>query len=164
MRAGGDEKLVIAQDLAAIQDDLLFLQFETDGLAAAQPVHMVERLEIRLGEVQALQGPLAAQVLVQDAAGIDIFILGYEDDLALLVKFAQLAHGVDAGGGGAEDHVSHLSTSTSVMACMGHFSTHMGFGVLPSVLRCTHILHFMISLCPMESYFRMPKGQDMMHI
>ena len=50
---------------------------------------------------------------------------------------------------------SHPCTSSSVIACIGQRSTHIGFAV-PSVLLCTHILHFIISIFDRLSYFSTP--------
>ena len=156
MGAGGDEQLVIALAQASFQQHLFGFTVQAHGGYAPEPLYAIGGGEVRPGKVQPLQAPLFGEVLVENAAGIDMVILGDQRDLPVPVQPPQLAHGVDARGGSAEYHVFHACTSTSVMACMGHFSTHMGLGVTPSSLRWTHMLHFMISFCRMLSYFRIP--------
>ena len=165
MGAGGDEELVIALACAVVEDDFLGRPVEADCLDSLFPVDPVEGLKVFFYEAEALDGALSGQVFVQDAAGVDIFVLGDQDDLGVFVVFAQFAYSVDARCGGSDDYILfHSLTSSSVMACMGHFSTHMGLAVLPSGLLWTHMLHFMISRKWMLSGFRMPKGQDITHM
>ena len=165
MGAGGDEELVIALTGAVVKDDFLCRSIEAYCLDALFPVDSVKSLEVFFYEAEALDGALSGQVFVQDAAGINIFVFGDQDDLGVFIVFSQFAYSVDARCGGSDNYIFfHSLTSSSVMACMGHFSTHMGLAVLPSGLLWTHMLHFMISRKWMLSGFRMPKGQDITHM
>ena len=163
--AGGDEELVIALAAAVVQEDFFCGSVEADCLDALFPVDFVEGLKVFFDKAQALQRAFSCQVFVQNAAGVDVLVLGDQDDLGVFVVFTEFSYSVDARCGGSDDYVLfHSLTSSSVMACMGHFSTHMGLAVLPSGLLWTHMLHFMISRKWMLSGFRMPKGQDITHM
>ena len=133
--AGGDEELVIALTGAVVKDDFLCRSIEAYCLDALFPVDSVKSLEVFFYEAEALDGALSGQVFVQDAAGINIFVFGDQDDLGVFIVFSQFAYSVDARCGGSDNYIFfHSLTSSSVMACMGHFSTHMGLAVLPSGL------------------------------
>ena len=109
--AGRDQELVIADSLVAVQDDLFLLSVKTDRLSALHPIDLIQCLEVLLNKAKALKASLAGQVLVENAAGVDILVLGDQNDLTLLVQSAQLSDGVDARCGRTDDNILHISFS-----------------------------------------------------
>ena len=109
--AGRDQELVIADSLIAVQDHFFLLSVKTDRLSAFHPVDLVQRLEIFFNKAKALNTSLAGQILVENAAGVDILVLGDQNDLTLLVQSAQLSDGVDARCGRTDDNILHISFS-----------------------------------------------------
>ena len=63
------------------------------------PVHPVLCLKIRLCKTDSFLVPDSAQVVVKDASGIDVFILGYQYDFRFRVMAPQFPHPVDSGRG-----------------------------------------------------------------
>ena len=98
MGACGHQQFVIAKFLVPVQDQDMVRGPQSDGFPAPHPFHVIDLIKIRFGEIEPLQRPLPRQVLMQDASGIDMFILGNEDDLPLFVVFAKLSDGVDTCG------------------------------------------------------------------
>ena len=108
MGAGRDQELVVGNSLVSVQDHFLLLPVEADRLSALHPVDFIERFKIFLDKTQSLDRSLSCQILVKNAAGVYVLVLGDQDDLTLLVKSAQLPDGVDTRRGGTDDNILHI--------------------------------------------------------
>ncbi len=96
--------------------------------------------EILSHEIDALDGPLMSQVLVEHTARVDVFINGDDCDGIVGTKLPEDLGGADASGSRANDDKSlHGHTSLTSMAFLGQARTQAG----PSS-RCWQKSHFTI--------------------
>ena len=107
-----EECIVIGDSLITVKDHFLFLSVEADRLPALHPVDFVESLEILLNKTKALNSSLSGQILVKDAAGIDVLVLGDQYDLTFFIEPAQFSDRIDAGRGGADDDIFFTHTTS----------------------------------------------------
>ena len=75
MGACGNEELVIRDLFSACEQDLMSFAVQPHGFLALHPVHSISIFKISLHKTKSLLRPMSSQIGVQDAAGIDIFIL-----------------------------------------------------------------------------------------
>ena len=138
--AGGDEQLVIGDIVPIAVADLLGLGVDfADGLAG-NVINVLLLKEVRVHEVDALDGPLVAQEFVEHAAGVDVLVNGNDRNDVVGAELPEDLGGADAGGAGADDDKSlHGHTSLTSMAFLGQERTQAG----PSS-RCWQKSHFTI--------------------
>ena len=138
--AGGNEQLVVRDAVVlAVIDQLGFGVDPADGLAGdMEDVLLLE--EILPHEVDALDGPLMPQELVEHTAGVDVLVDGNDGNGIAGTELPEDLGGADAGGSRADDDKSlHGHTSLTSMAFLGQARTQAG----PSS-RCWQKSHFTI--------------------
>ena len=138
--AGGNEQLVIGNAVALAVVDQLGLGVDpADGLTGDMEDVLLLK-EILPHKIDALDGPLMTQVLVEHTAGVDVLVDGNDGYGIAGTELPEDLGGADAGGSRADDDKSlHGHTSLTSMAFLGQARTQAG----PSS-RCWQKSHFTI--------------------
>ena len=135
MRACGNQQLIIGDRISLIQQYLPCFPVKADSFPPFHPFYIVEFLKVLFYKSKSFYISFSCQIFMENASGVDILILGNQDDLSLFISFSKLPYCIHTSGGRSNHYIFHRRTSSNVIACMGHFSTHMGLAVLPSELR-----------------------------
>ncbi len=84
---GGNQQLVVGHGLSLVQKKLFILPVKANNLHALHPLNLVEVFKVCLHKAESFKGSLPGQVLMEYTAGINVFILGDQNDLTLLISF-----------------------------------------------------------------------------